>query len=134
MPGVSSKETCAQGGYTGKARNVTAKTKQEVYKLYGVSYPQQMGKYEVDHFIPLTLGGSNDAKNLWLEPAEPRPGFHEKDKVELFLRAQVCAGAISLEEAQIAVATDWVSVYESMKKYPTLGGYLEIPDDPEGSE
>jgi hypothetical protein len=64
----------------------------------------------------LELGGSNDLKNLWPEPAEPRPGFHEKDRVENYLHRQVCSGRMSLADAQKQIQTDWLAVYEKIKK------------------
>jgi hypothetical protein len=69
--------TICAPGYASGVRDVSTATKEEVYAEYGVSYPQPLGAYEVDHFIPLEIGGSNDIKNLWLEPATPTPGFHQ---------------------------------------------------------
>ncbi len=46
--------------------------------------------------------------------AEPRPGFHEKDKVENYLHDQACSGGLSLQQAQIEVATNWLAVYQQM--------------------
>jgi hypothetical protein len=98
-------------GYSSTVRNVPTSEKQQVYAEYNASYPQPAGANEVDHFIALELGGSNDITNLWLEPAEPKPGFHEKDKTENYLHSQVCSGAITLQEAQKEIATDWYAVY-----------------------
>ena len=85
--------------------------KKQVYAEYGVSYPQPEGSYEVDHFTSLALGGSNDITNLWPEPAAPKLGFHEKDKVENYLHDQVCNGSMTLTEAQKEISTDWYAVY-----------------------
>jgi len=92
-------------------RAVTKQMKDQVYKAYGVdSHPG--GAFEIDHFIPLELGGSNDIANLWPEPANPKPGFHEKDKVETALHNEVCkAKTMTLEEAQRTIATDWLKYY-----------------------
>ncbi len=87
--------------------------KDQVYAEYGI-YQHYTGQYEVDHLVPLELGGSNDIANLWPEAASPTPGFHEKDKVENYLHDQVCSGAISLKEAQIEIATNWLAVYNRM--------------------
>src|ERR1019366_5961663 len=57
--------------------------------------PQATGAVEGDHLVPLELGGDNVIANLWPEPAEPHPGFHEKDRVENYLHRQVCSGAMS---------------------------------------
>ena len=107
---VDAKMVC-QSGYSKSVRNVPETEKKQVYAEYGISYPQPTGSYEVDHFISLELGGSNDITNLWPEPALPTPGFHEKDKVENYLHQQVCNGSMSLKEAQREIATDWYAVY-----------------------
>ena len=66
--------------------------------------------------IPLELGGDNVIANLWPEAAEPRPGFHQKDKVENYLHRQVCAGAMSLTDAQRGIATDWIAVWKQIER------------------
>ena len=77
-----------------------------------MSYPQPTGGYEVDHFIPLEIGGSNDITNLWTEPATPTPGFHQKDQFENFEHDQVCKGSISAAEAQRRMTSDWYLYWE----------------------
>jgi hypothetical protein len=68
--------------------------------------------YEEDHFISLELGGSpKDRRNLWPEPYNPKPGAREKDVVENYLHEQVCAGTMTLQEAQDALVADWYKVY-----------------------
>jgi hypothetical protein len=99
--------TICAPGYSSSVRDVSAATKEQVYAEYGVSYPQPLGAYEVDHFIPLEIGGSNDIKNLWLEPATPAPGFHQKDQFENFEHGQVCNGKISVAEAQSRMVSNW---------------------------
>jgi hypothetical protein len=47
-------------------RNVSYHVKQRIYDEYGV--PEKCrDEYTVDHFIPLSMGGSNDPSNLWPE-------------------------------------------------------------------
>jgi hypothetical protein len=104
------KETICQPGYTKTVRNVSEKLKREVFAEYGIEINNRKD-YEVDHLISLELGGSNDISNLWPEPALPRPGFHEKDRVENYLHKAICDGKIDLEKAQNEVANDWVSIY-----------------------
>ena len=101
-------------GYTKTVRNVTEKKKNEVYAAYGVA-SRTTGEYEMDHIIPLELGGSNDVKNLYPEPAEPRPGFHEKDKVENWLHDQVCEHGMNISRAQEMIARNWTEALEMMK-------------------
>ncbi len=105
-------EICVSG-YTKTMRNVTVALKRDVYAEYGVEH-RVKGEYEVDHLVPLELGGSNDIANLWPEPAEPRPGFHEKDKVENYLHEQVCSGQMELRAAQSVIANDWLAVYKRL--------------------
>jgi len=112
FPDATSEQIC-QSGYSSTVRNVPEELKIEVYREYGIM-SHAPGQYEVDHHISLELGGSNDIANLWPEPAEPRPGFHEKDKVENYLHDQVCSGKISLQEAQHKIATNWLAVYQSL--------------------
>jgi hypothetical protein len=81
---------------------------------YGYS-DSTLKDYEEDHFIPLELGGNpTDPRNLWPEPFEtsiPDGGAHSKDKVENYLHAEVCAGSLTLEQAQKEITGDWYRVY-----------------------
>jgi hypothetical protein len=62
-------------------------------------------RFELDHVIPLALGGApDDARNLRLEPW---PEADRKDGVEACLAHAVCAGRISLSEARRRIWKDW---------------------------
>ncbi len=110
---TGTKAAICQSGYSSQVRNVPTSEKNQVYAEYGIS-SHGTGQYEVDHLVSLELGGSNEIANLWPELASPKPGFHEKDKVENYLHAQVCSGAVDLQKAQIEIATNWLAVYNSM--------------------
>jgi hypothetical protein len=110
---TATKDVICVSGYSQTVRNVTTSEKDAVYAEYGIA-SHTAGEYEVDHYVSLELGGSNDISNLWPELASPTPGFHEKDKVENYLHAQVCSGQITLEEAQREIATNWLDVYNKM--------------------
>lgn len=112
IPDATKDKICVPG-YSGDTRNVPDSEKNQVYAEYGIK-THTAGEYEVDHLISLELGGSNDIANLWPEPAEPRPGFHEKDKVENYLHMQVCNGAMSQTDAQFQIAHNWMEVYQNM--------------------
>ncbi|SRR6266516_2858895 len=107
------KDVICKQGYARSVRNVPDSEKNQVYAEYGIT-SHAPGQYEVDHLVSLELGGSNDISNLWPEAASPKPGFHEKDKVENYLHDQVCSGAITLKQAQIEIATNWLAVYNQM--------------------
>jgi len=71
--------------------------------------------YEEDHLISLELGGDpRNPKNLWPEPYHTNPGAKQKDTVENFLNKQVCTRAMTLDDAQRQIATDWYAVFLSI--------------------
>jgi hypothetical protein len=109
---VTATDVCASG-YSSSVRNVSTAEKNQVYAEYGIT-SHATGQYEVDHFISLELGGSNDLSNLWPEPAKPTPGFHEKDKVENYLHSQLCSGKITLVQAQQDISVRWLAIYASV--------------------
>ena len=47
-------------------RNVEYSKRQEIYDAYRIP-AKCRHRYTIDHFIPLSVGGSNDDKNLWPE-------------------------------------------------------------------
>ena len=98
-------------GYSERVRNVSERTKESVYASYGIR-THTAGQYEIDHIVPLELGGSNSVKNLFPEAARPRPGFHEKDRLENTLHRLVCAGDMKIRTAQSAIETNWVKAYK----------------------
>jgi hypothetical protein len=101
-------EICTPG-YAQKVRNVSQAEKDKVYAEYGIS-THSTGSYEVDHEIPLEIGGSNDIKNLWPELSTGSYNSYMKDKVENYLHDQVCSGKIPLKEAQTEIATNWKTI------------------------
>lgn len=104
-------QTICVPGYTATVRNVTDAEKQEVFQRYGLDWSTH-ADYEVDHFIPLEIGGANDLSNLWPESYEPAPGAHEKDRLENYLHSQVCSSTETLADAQHAITSDWLKVYQ----------------------
>ena len=107
FPDVTAADVCTPG-YATAARHVPKSEREAVFAAYGVVPDATV--YTLDHFIPLNLGGADTTTNLWPEPVAP-PGSHEKDKVEDYLHAQVCAGALSLDDAREAIRSDWYAIY-----------------------
>lgn len=100
------KTTICVRGYTATVRppvSQTAPFKRAVTLAYGLAAGTPS---ELDHLVPLELGGDNDAANLWPETGPiPNP----KDTVENQLKADVCAGKVRLADAQNAIAADWTT-------------------------
>jgi hypothetical protein len=109
---VTAKQVCTRG-YSARVRHVPASVKRAVYARYGIA-SHSPGEYEVDHLVSLELGGSNAIRTLWPEAAVPRPGFHEKDKVENYLHRRVCHGTMTLRTAQRLIAGNWLRVYANL--------------------
>jgi hypothetical protein len=108
--------TICTSGYTATVRPpvaVTDRIKRDQMAAYGLQ-GQPLSGYELDHLISLELGGSpDDVANLWPQPWNGDVNAHQKDAVETHLKRQVCAGAVSLSDAQRMIATDWLSVFRN---------------------
>lgn len=93
-------------------RHVTAAMKAQVFAEYGIPaaarhLPNGRPAFEVDHLISRELGGADDMRDLWPESYSGPWNAHDKDRVENRLHREVCAGRMTLEDAQHAIATDW---------------------------
>ena len=87
-------------------RRVADEVRARVFASYGIA-PSRRRLFELDHLVPLELGGSNEARNLWPEPWEDA---HRKDRVENRARRDVCAGTFALAEMQAAFARNWAAL------------------------
>jgi hypothetical protein len=101
--------TICHSGYTSTVRPPESDTESFKKKIV-VAYqePGTLSDYELDHLVPLELGGSNDAGNLWPERNDhPAGAINSKDLVENALNKAVCTGRTTLAAAQAAIASDW---------------------------
>ena len=103
--------TICASGYTATVRPSSSATN-KVKALNYIAYAETPDpRDENDHLVPLELGGANDPRNLWNEP--PMTGqlstTNPKDTVENKLHALVCAGTMTLADAQHRIATDWTT-------------------------
>jgi len=92
---------------------VPDETVKQVYEEYMIDNPGYK-KYEIDHWIPLALGGSNNLQNLWPQPIN-YPGYKEKDYTHMYLRDQVCNHNMSLSKARELITGDWYTIYLNIK-------------------
>ena len=101
-------------GYTKVIRPSTSYTngvKKLLMKRSGLDLAE-MRSYELDHIIPLTLGGHpRNPKNLMLQKWEGEDGAKVKDKLEVRLNKLVCSGKVDLREAQADIYYDWQAAY-----------------------
>jgi hypothetical protein len=134
-PGLTSTDLCAPGFTTKSIRPPTSYTSRlkllelgpggsitapngKTYTVIGENLPGNVSDYELDHLISLELGGNPvDPLNLWMQPWEKRGerfapasrGAESKDVVENRLHREICAGTISLLDAQQEISTDWTT-------------------------
>jgi hypothetical protein len=112
------------------ARAVTAAMKKAVFKAYGLTgnsdsacIPDASGRHcEIDHLISREIGGADDVKNLWPQAYGSQPwNAARKDCVENRLHKEVCAGHITLKQAQDDISSDWTAVYLRYYESPVPG-------------
>jgi hypothetical protein len=106
-PGVvattSSADVCT-AGWAGRHRHgLTTTQKATVLKAYG--YPAGQKVAEFDHLISLELGGGNGVANIW--PMVSSADAKRKDKLEERYHDAICAGSMTLAEAQSRIKTYW---------------------------
>lgn len=91
--------------------SVTEPIKREHMRAYGVTAP--LATVELDHALPVSLGGMTTVANLWPQNWDGPEGAHVKDRLELRLLELVCQGKLPLAQAQHAITTDWVAAYRT---------------------
>lgn len=111
-----------QGGsltYSQAARHTPDSVKDQAFKEYGLQNPHDDGQsYEVDHLVPLSLGGRDVIANLWPQ-SRTASGFNAwtKDRLEYRLYNLVCHPKpgdrlVSLAETQEALRGNWTKAYD----------------------
>lgn len=110
---------CRPGGYSDSVRPPEAMTEALKYKMlaaYGVP-ASQVDKYEPDHAVSESLGGSSSTYNLWPEPNADagrysRSQYVANDKDELEHRSweAVCDHQAQLDQMQRTMATNWTKL------------------------
>ena len=113
-------ETVCFSGYTKAVRPSTTYTNRIKMRLLserGLDHEAEKGNYELDHIIPLALGGHpRNLSNLALQLWDGHDGAKRKDRIEVKLQCLVCSGEVPLAVAQDAIWTDWKAAYSSYGK------------------
>lgn len=114
------RSTVCVPGYTASVRPSTGYTnpvKDRQMSAYGYA-GRARADFELDHLIPLELGGDPRAvANLWPQPWEHAGGrilpdgygAETKDDFEDYLKRAVCAGRLRLVDAQQQMAHNWIA-------------------------
>jgi len=125
-PGANPDRRCSPGAYyTGLTKavicspdfrtagilNVPTSIEYKVKAAYGLLPRNYAHPLEIDHIVPLVLGGSNAIANLFPEKLDARPGFKAKDRLELRLHQLVCNGSMNLRSTQEQIAGNWQALY-----------------------
>jgi hypothetical protein len=130
--------TICVSGWTATIRppeSFTEPLKVEQIGQYGYT-DTRTSSYEEDHLISLELGGAPaDTRNLWPEPytdslPDGRPtGAYTKDAFETKLKDEVCAGSVTLAQAQGDIGDHWVHAYYGIPlgALPTSAAPTEAP-------
>jgi hypothetical protein len=85
-------------------RNVTVQMKVRIYDLYGVPTHCRT-QYTIDHFIPLSIGGTNDLRNLWPEAKAVKKA---RQNLEVDVYKRLARGDITQAQAiDIVLKAKW---------------------------
>ena len=105
---------CARDFRTKPFRHTSAALKKQVCAKYGITRGCPGPRYEIDHDVNLGIGGADVLANLWVQPIkQARIKDHQ---VEDRLPKLVCAGKMSLSDAQACVESDWVKCAAKVKE------------------
>jgi hypothetical protein len=103
------RSTICRSGYTASVRppkEVTHRLKVRLTRAYGIG-DRPFSEIELDHLIPLSLGGSSDQTNLWPQLRTGPSNVEDKDAIAQLLNRRVCRGQETLATAQHAIASNW---------------------------
>ena len=117
-------QTICQHGWAETVRppsSFTGSIKRHLLAQYLLPDPKV---FELDHRVPIEVGGCPDCKNnLWLQRWS-NPSHHHcnpalmdaacKDRLENFVHKQVCTGQMTLAEGQSVFLGDWIAAYQKL--------------------
>src|SRR5205807_7297047 len=99
--------------YSKRNRHTPVELKYEVYTAYGIEAGGR--PFEVDHRVPLCLGGADARENLWPQEGWQHPNFHDKDRLETEVCRMVCRDhSMTLQAGQAIFLDDWITGYRQI--------------------
>lgn len=107
------------------ARHVPLSRKREVFGRYGVLWAERW-RYDLDHLVPLCLGGTNEAINLWPHAWDSAHPPRLKMRLERRLVRHVKRGMIALKQAQWMLMSDWIAAFHLHFGHPPRAGTCQI--------
>jgi len=119
VTGTPSAADVCRPGFARQARSVPESEKRKVFAEYGVT-PEPGERFEIDHLVPLELGGANGLRNLWPQPFAGTWTAGQKDRLENALHRDVCRGGEPLGQAQEEIRQDWIAAY--LSRFGPKGG------------
>lgn len=94
----------------------TMALKDRMLAARGIDSDEGVG-YALDRHVPIVLGGSPDATaNFDLIPWGGHAGERRKSLLTVRLKRCVCAGRMTLAEAQAAITGNWVHQYDRLTR------------------
>jgi hypothetical protein len=121
--------------YTKAARETPEDVKKQAFTEYKINDPKDNGQsYEIDHRIPLSLGGRDAIENLWPETRNHAVQWNawKKDRLEDKVHNLVCPKSgdtkarLPLSKAQEIFLGDWTAKYAEL--CPTDADCLQHAD------
>jgi hypothetical protein len=98
-----------QGVFTPGSPLVSPADQQVIFDEYRIP-AANIRHYGFDFLVPLQLGGARVRENTW-PMATHGVGFHEKQVLNIRLHELVCRRELALDQAQKAVAGDWIKLW-----------------------
>jgi hypothetical protein len=112
--GLTKAVICSPNFRTAAILNVPTSIKYKIKAAYGLLPRNYAHPLEIDHIVPLVLGGSNAIANLFPQKLDAQPGYKAKDRLELRLHQLVCNGSMNLRSAQEQIAANWQVLYRKV--------------------
>ena len=112
-------DTICRSGYADTVAppfDQTMALKDRMLAARGIDSDEGVG-YALDRHVPIVLGGSPDATaNFDLLPWGGHAGERRKSLLTVRLKRCVCAGRLTLAQAQAAITGNWVHQYDRLTR------------------